>query len=967
MTFDKITATLQEILHTTLQTSSADTTQQIIMEYAPNDIEKKWRPFWEEAQIYRTTEDAQKPKYYILDMFPYPSGAGLHVGHPLGYVASDIFARYKRFKGFNVLHPMGYDAFGLPAEQYAIETGIHPETTTKINLERYRQQLDNLGLSFDWSRQVNTADPSYYRWTQQIFVWLFEHYYDKTADKALPVSFLAEQFAQVGNAFVQAANSYEGTFTAQEWAAFSATEREEILMNYRLAYRKVGFVNWCEALGTVLANDEVKEGVSERGGYPVVKKPMMQWVLRITAYADRLLSGLDTIDFSEAIKTQQRNWIGKSEGAQVFYPIENSDLSVEVFTTRPDTIYGATFIVLAPEHDLVKNITTVAQQAAIDEYLAYAGARSERERMIDIKNVTGAFTGAYARHPLTGVAMPIWISDYVLVGYGTGAVMAVPAEDERDNRFATHFGLAIIPVLDKSATPEAVIGEKVGTYINSPLWNGCTFAEGLQKALAAIEIQGLGKRKVNFKLHDANFSRQRYWGEPFPIKYTPEGIAQVETNLPLVLPDLHDFHPTAAGESPLARVADWCISPEGWQRETDTMPGYAGSSWYFLRYMDPQNENEPFSATNVDYWQEVDLYVGGSEHAVGHLLYARFWHKFLHDLGKVPTDEPFRRLVNQGMIQGIVEYVYMLKEKRDGRSVFVSADNIEQYGEDAAVLIPVYIKFVTDYGSPDSFLDLNGIEQFKAWRSDYADAIFETNSYAHLVTKSEVGKMSKRYHNVVNPDEVVAEYGTDCFRMYEMFLGPLEDSKPWNTKGIDGVHRFLRKFWSLFFDKGELIISQEAANEKELRTLHTCIKKINHDLENLSLNTCISGFMIAVNELKEQGCHKAAILRPLVQLIAPFAPYIAEELWAALGEPTSIHLRSDYPQHNEAYLIASEVTYPICINGKLRLTLTFSAKASKEEIEKETLSQEKVQEILADKQLLKIILVPNKMVNLVVK
>jgi leucyl-tRNA synthetase len=955
MTFEQQTPTL------------VDSEQQIIMEYAPSNIEKKWRARWEEQQVYRTTEDATKPKYYVLDMFPYPSGSGLHVGHPLGYVASDIFSRYKRQKGFNVLHPMGYDAFGLPAEQYAIETGIHPETTTKINLERYRQQLDNLGLSFDWSRQVSTCDPKYYRWTQQIFVWLFEHYYDKSADKAMPIANLIAEFAQNGSDKIDAVHAQDVHFTAQEWAAFSALEQNNILMNYRLAYRKVGYVNWCEALGTVLANDEVKEGVSERGGHAVVKKPMMQWVLRITAYAERLLTGLDTVQFSDAIKTQQRNWIGKSEGAQVFYKVADSDISIEVFTTRPDTIYGATFLVLAPEHSLVKELTTAAQSGAVAKYLAYASSRSERERMTEVKHVTGAFTGAYALHPLTGERVAVWISDYVLAGYGTGAVMAVPSEDERDNRFALHFGLPIVPVLDKTGCEGAEIGDKVGTYINSPLWDGCTVAEGIQKALTTVESKGFGTRKVNYKLHDANFSRQRYWGEPFPIKYTPEGVAVVETQLPLILPDLNDFHPTASGESPLARVADWCISPEGWARETDTMPGYAGSSWYFLRYMNPDNDSEPFSAEAVGYWQDVDLYVGGSEHAVGHLLYSRFWHKFLYDMGKVPTQEPFRRLVNQGMIQGIIEYVYMLKEKRDGRSVFVSADRIAEYGEENAIQIPVYIKFVTNYGSPDSFIDLRGMEQFKEWRSDYANAIFETNSYSHLVTKSEIGKMSKRYHNVVNPDDVVAEYGTDCFRMYEMFLGPLEDSKPWNTKGIDGVHRFLRKFWSLFYDKTTWIVNDEAPTEKELRTLHTCIKKINADLENLSLNTCISGFMIAVNELKEQDCHKSAILRPLVQLLAPFAPYISEELWSALGATDSVHQQSDYPQHNEAYLQASEVTYPICFNGKLRLTLTFPANASKEEIEQSTLAQPKVQEILSDKQLQKIILVPNKMVNLVVK
>ncbi len=940
------------------------------MDYAPSLLEKKWRQYWEENGVYRVFEDATKPKYYVLDMFPYPSGAGLHVGHPLGYVASDIFARYKRLKGFNVLHPMGYDAFGLPAEQYAIETGIHPEMTTRINTQRYRQQLDNLGFSYDWSRQVSTNAPDYYRWTQEIFLQLFGHYYDKAADKARPISELVALFEREGNAHTQAHTSQETTFSAEEWAAMSTAERENVLMNYRLAYRKVGFVNWCEALGTVLANDEVKEGLSERGGHPVVKKHILQWALRITAYADRLLAGLDTVQYPDAIKTQQRNWIGKSQGAEIVFAIEgHENEGIEVFTTRPDTIYGSSFLVLAPEHALVAKITNKEQQENINKYLQYANARSERERMADVKNVTGAFTGAYALHPLTGARLPIWISDYVLAGYGTGAIMAVPAEDERDHRFARHFELPIIPVLDKSAYPNAEIGDKVGTYINSPLWDGLTINEGIEKALQTVESRKLGSRKVNYKFHDANFSRQRYWGEPFPIKYDAQGVPHVETNLPLTLPNLNDFHPTPDGHSPLARVEDWVHSSEGFTRETDTMPGYAGSSWYFLRYMSPQCIDAPFSQEAVAYWQEVDLYVGGSEHAVGHLLYARFFHKFLYDLGKVPTDEPFRRLINQGMIQGIVEQIYMLREKREGKSVFVSADRLQEFGgEAAAVQIPVFIKFVSDYGSADSYLDLRGIEQFKEWRSDYADAIFELNAYSHLVTRSEVGKMSKRYHNVVNPDDVVAQYGTDCFRMYEMFLGPLEDAKPWNTKGIDGVHRFLRRLWSLFFDKGECIVTDEPPTKEELRTLHTCIKRINQDLESLSLNTCISGFMIAVNELKEQNCHKRAILRPLTLLLAPFAPFMAEEFWqTALGEKGSVHTSSEFPTHEEAHLQVSTITYPVCTNGKLRFTLDFPAAATPADIEAEVRRHERTIALLDGKQLQKVVVVPQRMINLVIK
>lgn len=950
-------------------TTTNDSKKAANMDYAPSQIEKKWRQYWEERGVYRVEEDPTKPKYYVLDMFPYPSGAGLHVGHPLGYVASDIFARYKRLKGFNVLHPMGYDAFGLPAEQYAIETGIHPETTTRINTQRYRQQLDNLGFSYDWSRQVSTNDPAYYRWTQEIFIQLYTHYYDTAADKARPIADLVVAFEKGGNAHVQAHTTQEETFSAEQWAAFSPVEREHILMNYRLAYRKVGFVNWCEALGTVLANDEVKEGLSERGGHPVVKKPMLQWALRITAYADRLLAGLDEVQFPDAIKTQQRNWIGKSQGAEVVFAVDGYEgEGIEVFTTRPDTIYGCTFLVLAPEHSLVCKITSAEQKQAVADYLQYTNARSERERMTEVKNVTGAFTGAYARHPLTGALVPIWISEYVLAGYGTGAIMAVPAEDERDNRFARHFSLPIVPVLDKSAYPNAEIGDKVGTYVNSPLWDGLTVSEGIEKALQTLETRKLGTRKVNFKFHDANFSRQRYWGEPFPIKYDKDGIGHLETTLPLTLPTLDDFHPTPDGQSPLARVTDWVNTPDGFVRETDTMPGYAGSSWYFLRYMSPHHADAPFSAEAVSYWQEVDLYVGGSEHAVGHLLYARFFHKFLYDLGKVPTQEPFRRLVNQGMIQGIVEQVYMLKEKRNGRAVFVSADRLEEFGGEAAtVQIPVYIKFVSDYGSPDSYLDLRGIEQFKEWRSDYADAHFELNAYSHLVTRSEVGKMSKRYHNVVNPDDVIAQYGTDCFRMYEMFLGPLEDAKPWNTKGIDGVHRFLRRLWSLFFDKGECVVTDEAPNKDELRTLHTCIKRINQDLENLSLNTCVSGFMIAVNELKEQNCHKRAILRPLTLLLAPFAPFMAEEFWqVALGETGSVHASSEFPTHDEQFLQVDTVTYPVCTNGKLRFTLDFAAAATTADIEQVVRAHERTAALLDGKQLLKVVVVPGRMINLVV-
>lgn len=939
------------------------------MEYNPSKIEQKWRKRWEEQQVYRVENGGDKPKYYVLDMFPYPSGAGLHVGHPLGYVASDIIARYKRLSGFNVLHPMGYDAFGLPAEQYAIETGIHPEQTTLQNTQKYRQQLDNLGFSFDWSREVNTSAPQYYKWTQQIFLWLFEHYYDKTANKALPIATLVAAFEQNGNADVAAVTTQKSAFTADQWRAFAAKEKDDILMNYRLAYRKVGYVNWCEALGTVLANDEVKDGLSERGGHPVIKKPMMQWVLRITAYAERLLQGLETVDFSEAIKTQQRNWIGKSEGATMFFSLQNGK-QLEIFTTRPDTIFGASFIVLAPEHAWVKELTTADRQTDVDKYLHYVESRSERDRQADVKHITGAFTGSYAIHPFTKQPIPVWISEYVLIGYGAGAIMAVPAEDDRDNRFAKHFNLPIVPVLDKTNYPNAEIGDKVGTYINSDFLNGLSVAEGIAKALDAIEAQGLGKRRINYKLHDANFSRQRYWGEPFPIKYDGEGVAHVETQLPLELPTLREFKPTADGQSPLARVQEW-VQAGDMKRETDTMPGYAGSSWYFLRYMDAHNDQEAFSQDAVHYWQSVDLYVGGSEHAVGHLLYSRFWHKFLYDLGKVPTQEPFKKLINQGMIQGIVEYIYMLKDKRDGKTVFVSADLIKQYDEDSYTQLPVYVKFVTDYGLPESYLNANGLAQFKEWRPEFGDAIFELNEKQQLVTRSEVGKMSKRWYNVVNPDDVVAQYGADCFRMYEMFLGPLEDSKPWNTKGIDGVYRFMHRFWSLFFDvlKGERVVTDEDPTRKELKVLHTCLKKISNDLETFSLNTSVSAFMIAVNELKDLKCNKRAILEPLTIAIAPFAPHFAEELWAALGNEFSIHDNNKvkFPAFDEAFLVEDEVSYPISINGKHRATRLFATNAEQTFIEQEVLAMPEVQKWTEGKEVAKIIFVKNRMINIVVK
>ncbi|WMX17334.1 leucine--tRNA ligase [Aureispira sp. CCB-E] len=935
------------------------------MDYESSEIEAKWKQYWAEHEVYKTSNDTSKPKYYVLDMFPYPSGAGLHVGHPLGYIASDIFARYKRLQGYNVLHPMGYDAFGLPAEQYAIQTGVHPAVSTNQNISFYRKQLDNLGFSFDWSRSVNTSDPKYYKWTQHIFLKLFAHYYNNEIDKAEPIENLVELFEKEGNKNVQAASSQETIFSADEWNGYSPKEQDDVLMNYRLAYRKVGFVNWCEELGTVLANDEVKDGVSERGGYPVVKKPMRQWALRITAYAERLLNGLEQVEFSEALKTQQRNWIGRSEGAQLFFDVHNSNEKIEVFTTRPDTIFGATFMVLAPEHDLVKEITTEAQRQEIEDYQAYANSRSERDRMADVKSITGAFTGAYAVNPFTGNRIPIWIADYVLIGYGTGAIMAVPSGDERDERFAKHFGLEIVQVVDQSAYEGAAIGDKVGTMINSGFLNGFPVTEAITKAIEEINAKNIGEGKINYRLRDANFSRQRYWGEPFPVKYDKDGVAHAETNLPLELPTLDNFKPTKEGKAPLARAEEW-VHQDGMTREIDTMPGFAGSSWYFLRYMDPNNDEAPFSAEAVNYWKEVDLYVGGAEHAVGHLMYSRFWHKFMFDLGMVPTREPYKKLVNQGMLQGVIEFLYMLKEKQDGQSVFVSADQLSEYDGQEFAQIPVHIDFVTDYGKPESYLNEEGRKQFKAWRPDYAGAVFVTNAKGQVVTHSEIGKISKRYFNVVNPDDVVAQYGTDCFRMYEMFLGPLEDSKPWDTKGITGVSKFLRKFWNLFYKDGQWAISEEKATPDELKILHTAIKKVNQDIANFSFNTCIAHFMVATNDLKKVNCNKREVLEPLVVLMAPFAPFITEELWQQLGHEGSVHANGKYPEHNPAYLVQSTITYPVCVNGKKRATVTFAADATKDAIEQEALAVDEVQKWIDGKPIRKIIVVPKRMVNIVI-
>jgi leucyl-tRNA synthetase len=936
------------------------------MDYKPGAIEKWCKEFWKEQDIYKVELQKGRPKYYVLDMFPYPSGAGLHVGHPLGYIASDIYSRYKRMKGFNVLHPMGYDAFGLPAEQYAIQTGVHPAKSTAKNIERYRQQLDNIGFSFDWSREVRTCDPSYYKWTQWIFLQLYQHYYDTAAGQARPIAELIAEFESHGNGRVKAASDQESHFSAEEWKALSAKEQDDILMNYRLAYRQRTFVNWCEALGTVLANDEVKDGVSERGGYPVERRPMMQWSLRITAYAERLLSDLEELEWSDAMKAMQRNWIGRSEGAQLFFELDGRTERIEVYTTRPDTIFGATYMVLAPEHEMVQQITTEEQRREVSDYVDYVKTRSERDRMSDVKAVTGAFTGAYALHPFNGERLPVWISEYVLKDYGTGAIMAVPADDERDQRFAEKFGLPIIPVVDKSMYKGASIEDKVGKMINSDFLNGMEVMDAIEETLKRIEDMGIGKRQVNYRLRDAIYSRQRYWGEPFPIVYDEEGVSHPmpEEELPLELPELEDFKPGSGGQSPLARAADWVQLDNGWKRETDTMPGFAGSSWYFLRYMDANNEEAFASQEALNYWRDVDLYIGGTEHAVGHLMYARFWHKFLYDKGWVPTKEPFRKLINQGMIQGVIEYIFLHKE--EGK--FYSAELVENPDSPEFAAIPVLISLVSEYGSDDSYLDEAGIEQFRKWRPEYqeADFIFAEGS-SRFFTHSEVGKMSKSKFNVINPDEVVEKYGADCFRMYEMFLGPIDQAKPWDTQGIDGVSKFLRRFYALFFDEqGKFAVSEAEPDKEAYKVLHTAIKKVQEDMERFSFNTCVSAFMVATNDLRKLQCNNRKILEPLVQLLAPFAPFTCEDLWQRLGFEGSVHKSGKFPEFQPKYLVEEAVKYPIAVNGKTRTTAEFPADASKEDLEQAATQVEGIGKWLEGKTVRKIIVVPKRMINIVV-
>ncbi|HNW89974.1 MAG TPA: leucine--tRNA ligase [Bacteroidales bacterium] len=921
------------------------------MDYNFREIEQKWQQYWSEHKTFKAEINPAKPKYYVLDMFPYPSGAGLHVGHPLGYIASDIFARYKRLKGFNVLHPMGYDAYGLPAEQYAIQTGQHPAITTEKNIARYREQLDKIGFSFDWDREVRTCDPNYYKWTQWTFIQLFNSWYNKKTDKAEKISELIKEFENSGNAGIKAACNETCEFSASQWNAMSEKEQQELLMHYRLAYLADAMVNWCPALGTVLANDEVSEGFSVRGGHPVLKKTMKQWLLRISAYADRLLKGLDTIDWHESIKEIQRNWIGRSEGAMIKFPIKGHEgLFMEIFTTRPDTIFGVTYMTFAPEHEYVKVITTPDRKDAVDNYLNETKNRSERERIADVKRITGEFTGAYAINPFTNEEVPIWVGDYVLAGYGTGAVMAVPGHDSRDWAFATHFGLPLKEVISGGDITKEAYESKEGICVNSGFINGLKATDGAKSVIKKAEETGIGYGKINFRLRDAIFSRQRYWGEPFPVYYK-NGIPYMldESELPLELPPVDAYLPTESGEPPLARAKNW-KTKDGYPLEINTMPGFAGSSAYYLRYMDPHNDKEYFSKEANAYWENVDLYIGGAEHATGHLIYSRFWNKFLFDLGLVCKDEPYKKLINQGMIQGRSSYVYRIK----GTSKFVSYNLKGTYEFDPML---VDINMVEN-----DVLDINA---FRAWRNDLADAefILENGKY---ICGSEVEKMSKSKFNVVTPDDLVEKYGADTLRLYEMFLGPLEQHKPWDTKGIEGVFRFIRKLWKLFHDhENNFSVSDEAPTKDELKVLHKTIKKIQEDIERLSFNTAVSTFMIGVNELSELRCNKRAILSDFTVVLSPYAPHITEELWSLLGNKDSIS-KAVFPAFIPEYIVENTCTYAVSFNGKMRFTLELPVDMSNAEVEKNALQHKDAEKWLGGKPPKKVIVVPRKIVNIVV-
>ena len=955
------------------------------MEYNFREIEKKWQHYWVENNTYRVQENNEKQKYYVLNMFPYPSGAGLHVGHPLGYIAGDIFARYKRLQGFNVLNPMGYDAYGLPAEQYAIQTGQHPLITTQQNIERYRSQLDKIGFSFDWEREVRTCDPKYYHWTQWTFVKMFESYYDTEKNKALPISLLVEQLEKDGTKNIHAATSNEESISAEEWKAMNEEEQQRFLMHYRIAYQAETKVNWCAALGTVLANDEVVDGLSVRGGHPVVQRNMLQWCLRVSAYAQRLLDSLDNLQWTDSIKETQRNWIGRSEGAEVEFRLQSNDLPITVFTTRADTIFGVTFMVLAPESEYVDIVTTDEQRAEVEAYIAETKKRTERERISD-RRVSGVFSGSYAINPLTKVAVPIWISDYVLAGYGTGAIMAVPAHDSRDYAFAKHFDLPIIPLIEGADVSEQSFDAKEGIVMNSPvaeleaelkangglILNGLTVKEAIKTTKAYIAQHNLGRVKVNYRLRDATFSRQRYWGEPFPVYYK-NGIPYTlpVDCLPLELPTIDKYEPTESGEPPLGRAKLWAWDEKNRQvvdkslidnqqvfaLELNTMPGFAGSSAYYLRYMDPNNTNELVSSDVVNYWKNVDLYLGGSEHATGHLIYSRFWNKFLFDLGTAKTEEPFERLVNQGMIQGRSNFVYRVKDSDKEAPLFVSLNLKDQYDT-----TPIHVDVNIVSG------DVLDIKAFKAWRPEFKNAQFvlENDKY---VCGWAIEKMSKSMFNVVNPDMIVERYGADTLRLYEMFLGPLEQSKPWDTNGIDGCHRFLKKFWGLFFDNrdsDQLAINDEPATKEQLKSVHKLIKKITADIENFSFNTAVSAFMICVNELSQLKCRNKELLEQVVILLNPFAPHISEELWSLLGHTNSV-CDAAWPQVNEAYLVEDEQQLTISFNGKARFQMNFAATASSDEIQAITLQDERTIKYIDGKTVVKVIVVPKKIVNIVLK
>ena len=979
------------------------------MEYNFTDIESKWKQYWIDEKVYKIHNPVAgvkgKPKLYILDMFPYPSGAGLHVGHPLGYIASDIYARYKRLCGYNVLHPMGFDEFGLPAEQYALETGQHPVVTTQKNITRYREQLDNIGISYDWSRQVRTSDAKYYKWTQWIFLQLFHSWYNHVTDKTTPIKELVAIFEKEGNANRSCPADDTIHFDAAQWSNFSEKDKRDVLMKYRVAYQGYAQVWWCEALGTVLANDEVVNGVSERGGFPVERKNMRQWFLRITEYADRLLTSLDTLDWTDAMKEMQRNWIGKSVGAEIWFHMASAEArgqGILVFTTRPDTIFGVDFLVIAPEHELVDGITTHNHRKNIEQYKKYVKSRSERDRISEVKNVTGCFTGSYALHPFTGKLLPIWISEYVLAGYGTGAIMGVPSGDQRDFNFAKHFGLSITNIFETKFNIEKPYTDDKGILTNSDFLTNMTIEEASESAISKIVSLGIGKKRVNIRLRDAGFSRQRYWGEPFPIVYindTPYAVDEPEITgkdatavLPVELPMVENYKPGPEGKGPLANVTEWVNTPQG-QRETNTMPGFAGSSWYFLRYMDPHNEHEFADRAATDYWNQVDLYIGGTEHAVGHLLYSRMWTKALCDLGFIGFDEPFKKMLNQGMIQGSSRFVYRLKIdylipidifNEPNPHVFVSKnifDRIKREGLNESEVLFLQTSYeklnnispgIHYLGFDEIRVDVNMVdglelntEAFKKWRPEYANAefILEDGKY---ICGAEVEKMSKSKYNVVNPDDIIAQYGADTFRMYEMFLGPIEMSKPWDTKGIEGVHRFLKKLWRLYADEqlGNIIID-DAPTEAELRILHKAIKKIGEDMERFSFNTSVSQFMITVNDLGAVACHKRAILEPLAILICPFAPHIAEELWHMLGHASSVVL-ADFPKLEEKYLTESSKNYPVAVNGKPRVEMEFALNADPAEIEKAVLENETVQKWLEGKAPKKFIYVKGKMINVVV-